>query len=79
MLRVVNVSAWGRMASLKRVQEACKGYGLAVSRRLMSQWLFVVFRPLTSHDIAVVDLRDIADNKVEELAAQWALADAFET
>jgi hypothetical protein len=64
------------VASLKRVQAACEQYGLRVTRRpLHNRW--AVYRPMTEKTIAVVDIRDIAYDEVEELVTQWMLADLF--
>lgn len=77
MCNVVDVT--GLMASLRRVQEACDSYGLLVARRKWPPYQWAVFRPLSRHDVAVVDIRRIPSNEVDDLVTSWALSDAFES
>lgn len=73
------VDAASVMASLRGVREACRPYGLEVSRRRRPPYYWVVFRPLTGYNVAVIDIRRIPSDGVDEMVASWALSEAFES
>jgi hypothetical protein len=68
----------GTVVSLDRIQAACAQYGLRVTRRpLHNRW--AVYRPMTERNIAVIDIRDVAEGEVDEIVTQWVLAESFGT
>ena len=64
------------MDNIREIRKACKPYGLRIQLRFGFSPLYVVFRPMTSHDICYISpTTPIKDP--ESAAMSWALIDSF--